>query len=68
VADAHGASSSAGAGVTVNNAAPAIVSLTNSGLEIGDAGEKVSVTVSGSFTDAGTADQHAVSINWATAP
>jgi hypothetical protein len=47
--------------VTVDNVAPAIVGLTLTSATINEDG---SVTVNGSFTDAGAADTHTASINW----
>jgi len=47
--------------VTVDNVAPAISGLTLTSATINEDG---SATVNGSFTDAGSADTHTVSINW----
>ncbi len=48
-------------GLTVNNVAPVITSLNVNNAVINEDG---SVTISGTFTDVGTLDTHAVSINW----
>jgi len=50
--------------VTVNNVSPVITSFSNSAATIGLVAEAGTVTVSASFTDAGTLDTHQAVINW----
>jgi uncharacterized delta-60 repeat protein len=64
VADDDGGSNSDTAIVSVNNIEPVITSLTNSAATFGSTLQGQSVSLSGAFTDAGTADTHTVIINW----
>eukprot|EP00913_Durusdinium_trenchii_P028471 g26699.t1 len=59
--DDGGNHTSAASMITVNNVAPTISALVLSSTTINENG---SVTVTGSFTDIGTADTHTVMINW----
>jgi hypothetical protein len=61
VTDKDGGATSAATSVTVQNVAPANLSLALSAAVINQGG---STALSGGFTDAGTLDTHVVSINW----
>jgi hypothetical protein len=50
--------------VTVHNVAPVITSLTNSASTLGGTIQGQTVSVSGTFTDAGILDTHTAVINW----
>ncbi|MCH7987878.1 MAG: cadherin-like domain-containing protein [Planctomycetes bacterium] len=63
VTDDNGGTASASTSVTVTNVAPVASKLTLSATTINEDG---SVTLSGSFNDAGTQDTHTVSIDWGT--
>ncbi len=59
--DDDGGIATSSTSVTVNNVAPVITSLSVDNAVINEDG---SVTISGTFTDVGTQDTHAVSIDW----
>ncbi len=61
VTDKDGGSGSGNTNVTVNNVAPANVTISAAPTTIN---ENDSTTVSGTFTDPGTLDTHAVAIDW----
>src|SRR5439155_10200905 len=61
VTDGYGLSQTAPASVTINNIAPANLSLMPSATSITEGN---SLTLGGSFIDAGAADSHQVVINW----
>lgn len=61
VTDASGATGSDAKTINVTNVAPVITSATLSAASIDENG---SVTISGAFTDPGTADTHTVIVNW----
>ncbi len=63
VTDSDGESDIATTTLTVNNVAPKVSTLTLSSATINEDG---SVTVTGSFSDVGTADTHTVLIDWGT--
>ncbi len=50
--------------VTVNNVPPVITSLCTSAMTPGSAGEGQTVTLAGTFTDAGVLDTHTATIDW----
>jgi len=64
VTDDDGGNGSAGAGVTVNNLAPQIVSVTGPTAPIAFGG---TTSISVSYTDAGTLDTHTATVNWGDA-
>ncbi len=59
--DDDGGTATSSTSLTVNNVAPVITSLSVNNAVINEDG---SVTISGTFTDVGTQDTHAVSIDW----
>src|SRR5262249_53301919 len=61
VTDKDGGSGSGGTSVVVNNVAPSDVSLSTSAATVN---ENDTLTLTGSFADAGTQDSHTVVINW----
>ena len=61
VVDNYGLESSANATVTVGNAAPSLSSVT---FPTGPVSAGVPVTLSASYTDAGSADTHVLTVNW----
>lgn len=64
VADDKGGSDSGSTSVAVANVAPVATALASSSPECGGAMAGDAVTVAGTFTDVGTQDTHAASIDW----